>query len=187
MQLEPAWQGVTDPIVKVFALLARYRHGLVESECFYACPIGSFTLELHEPDAPVRERLEKNFTACTDAISECLDEAGSQLPSALDLCAAAQFVLTTMEGGVMFARTYLEVAYLDGAFEQLRRYFEHLDRDAMADVEGASGTSIASGCCSSAARSPALFNDARDCKPSSAAGSGTIAVRSVTRPFIRAP
>ena len=137
MLLEPAWHGVTDPIGKVFALLARYRQGLVDSECFYACPIGSLALELHEPDAPVRERLAKNFTAWTDAIHECLDDAGARLPSALDRRAAAQFVLTTMEGGVMLARTYRDVAYFDGAVEQLRLYFEHLDRDAAAEAQSA--------------------------------------------------
>jgi TetR/AcrR family transcriptional repressor of nem operon len=135
MLLEPAWRGVSDPIGKVFALLARYRQGLVDSECFYACPIGSLALELHEPDAPVRERLAKNFTAWTEAIRECLDDAGPRLPAALDRRAAAQFVLTTMEGGVMLARTYRDIAYFDGAVEQLRLYFEHLGRDATAESQ----------------------------------------------------
>src|SRR6478672_7102928 len=54
MLLEPAWQGVEDPIDRIFALLARYRSMLQESECLYGCPIGSLALELHEPDPPVR-------------------------------------------------------------------------------------------------------------------------------------
>src|SRR4029079_7250379 len=41
MLLEPAWAGVEDPVDKVFALLARYRWALVESECTYGWPIGS--------------------------------------------------------------------------------------------------------------------------------------------------
>src|SRR5215475_8895008 len=70
MLLEPAWQGVDDPIDKVFALLARYRKSLTDTECFYGCPIGSLALELHEPDLPVRERLAANFRAWVDAIFE---------------------------------------------------------------------------------------------------------------------
>ena len=54
MLLEPAWKGVADPIERVFALLARYRAALVDSDCAYGCPIGSIALELHEPDPPVR-------------------------------------------------------------------------------------------------------------------------------------
>src|SRR6516165_3026042 len=55
MLLMPAWQGVEDPIERVFALLARYREALVMTDCLYGCPIGSLALELHEPDPPVRE------------------------------------------------------------------------------------------------------------------------------------
>src|SRR5689334_17598742 len=63
MLLEPAWEGVDDPIERVFALLARYREALVSTECGYGCPIGSLALEIHEPDPPVREALARNFAA----------------------------------------------------------------------------------------------------------------------------
>ena len=130
MLLEPAWRDVSDPIEKVFALLACYRKSLVETECFYGCPIGSLALELHEPDPPVRERLAKNFTAWIDAIHECLREAGPRLPADLDRRELAQYVLTTMEGGVMQARTFRKVAYFDAAVRQLRQYFIYLDRNS---------------------------------------------------------
>jgi TetR/AcrR family transcriptional repressor of nem operon len=130
MLLEPAWRDVSDPIEKVFALLARYRKSLVETECFYGCPIGSLALELHEPDPPVRERLAKNFAAWVDAIHECLREAGPRLPSALDRRELAQFVLTTMEGGVMQARTFRKVAFFDAAVRQLRQYFTYLEHNS---------------------------------------------------------
>ncbi len=57
MLLEPAWAGVSDPIERVFALLAAYRRMLEASDCLYGCPIGSLALELHEPDPPVRQGL----------------------------------------------------------------------------------------------------------------------------------
>src|SRR5580704_14417261 len=103
MLLEPAWAGVSDPIERVFALLARYRQSLADTDCFYACPIGSLALELHEPDLAVRERLVKNFSAWIEAITECLSQAKARLPSDLNRQELAQFVLTTMEGGVMQA------------------------------------------------------------------------------------
>jgi TetR/AcrR family transcriptional repressor of nem operon len=126
MLLEPAWAGVDDPIEKVFALLAKYRASLVQTECFYGCPIGSLALELHEPDPPVRELLTRNFQAWVQAVRECLEQAGSRLPSNLDRHELAGFVLTTMEGAVMQARTYRDIAAYDGAVNQLRRYMNSL-------------------------------------------------------------
>ncbi len=126
MLLDRAWQGVSDPIEKVFALLALYRAGLVDTEYSYACPIGSLALEFHEPDLAVREGLAKNFTAWAEAIHRCLVEAGSRLPARVDRRELAHFVLTTMEGGVMQARTFRDIESFDGAVRQLRRYFDYL-------------------------------------------------------------
>ena len=130
MLLEPAWRGVTDPIERVFALLAHYRRALLDTDCFYGCPIGSLALELHEPDLPVRERLAANFSAWTEAIHECLQEAGARLPRDLERRELAAFVLTTMEGAVMQARTYRDIAHFDGAVRQLRAHFDCLQRQA---------------------------------------------------------
>ena len=129
MLLEPAWAGVNDPIERIFALLAHYRQSLADTDCFYGCPIGSLALELHEPDPPVRERLAKNFSAWIDAIAECLQQAKARMPAELDRRELAQFVLTTMEGGVMQARTFRDIAYFDAAVRQLRQYFKRLGSD----------------------------------------------------------
>jgi TetR/AcrR family transcriptional repressor of nem operon len=126
MLLEPAWEGIDDPIARIFALLACYRKSLVDTECFYGCPIGSLALELHEPDMAVRERLAKNFTAWIDGIEQCLDEARNRLPQDLNRRELARFVLTAMEGGVMQARTFRDVEYFDAAVSQLRGYFNRL-------------------------------------------------------------
>ncbi|HXP65503.1 MAG TPA: TetR/AcrR family transcriptional regulator [Steroidobacteraceae bacterium] len=126
MLLEPAWQGIDDPIERIFALLAKYRNSLVDTECFYGCPIGSLALELHEPDLPVRERLARNFTAWIEAIEECLANAKARLPKDLNRRDLAQFVLTAMEGGVMQARTFRDIEYFDGTVRQLREYFNRL-------------------------------------------------------------
>src|ERR1700722_10779292 len=131
--LEPAWAGVSDPVERIFALLARYRKSLLDTDCFYGCPIGSLALELHEPDPAVRERLGKNFSAWIEAIEECLLQAKTRLPADLNRRELAQFVLITMEGGVMQARTFRDIEYFDAAVRQLRRYFECLElagRDA---------------------------------------------------------
>jgi hypothetical protein len=101
----------------------------VQTECVYGCPIGSLALEIHEPDPPVRQALADNFSAWVDAVEQCLHAAESRLPERLDRRELAEFVLTTMEGGVMQARTHRDVAYFDHAVRQLRRYFDYLERD----------------------------------------------------------
>jgi TetR/AcrR family transcriptional regulator, transcriptional repressor for nem operon len=124
MLLAPAWEGVADPLERVFALLARYRRLIVETECTYGCPIGSLALELHEPDPAVRTLIAANFDGWTEAVRECLEQAA--LPAGTDPAALAEFVLTVMEGAVMQARTHRDVGYFDRAVAQLRRHFDGL-------------------------------------------------------------
>jgi AcrR family transcriptional regulator len=138
MLIDPAWEGVDDPVERILALLARYRTMIVETECTYGCPIGSLALELHEADPSVRSLLAQNFAAWTGAIRRCLDDAGDRLPRDLDREALAELVLTTMEGGVMQARTHRDVAYFDRGIAALREYFEML----LARAEGEKAASI---------------------------------------------
>lgn len=138
MLLDPAWEGVNDPIERIFALLARYRELLLVTGCSYGCPIGSLALELHEPDPPVRERLAANFESWVAAIEDCLEEAADRLPPDVDRHALAQLVLTTMEGGVMQARTHRDLAPFDAGVDLLRDYFERLEADAGVAARAAS-------------------------------------------------
>ena len=130
MLLAPAWEGVDDPIARVFALLAAYRRMLVDNDCVYGCPIGSLALELHEPDPPVRELLSVNFDGWVAAIEGCLDAARDRLPEGIDTRALGQFVLTVMEGGVMQSRTHRSIEAFDSGVAMLRDYFNRLEQAA---------------------------------------------------------
>ena len=126
MLLEPSWGEIEYPVEKVFALLGTYRRLLVETDCFYGCPIGSLALELHEPDPEVRELIAANFMGWTDAVRGCLDQAG--LDKETDTKALAELVLTIMEGAVMQTRTYRDIGHYDRAVDQLRNYLDCLSR-----------------------------------------------------------
>lgn len=125
MLLDPAWAKVSDPIDRVFALLAKYRELILLTDCTYGCPIGSLALELHEADPAVRQLLAENFDAWVGAVQTCLDEGGV----GGDTRAVAEFALTVMEGGVMQARTYRDVGYFDRAVAQLRRHVDALVKE----------------------------------------------------------
>jgi AcrR family transcriptional regulator len=126
MLLEPSWQGIDNPVERVFALLASYRRALVETDCTYGCPIGSLALELHEPDPPVRELMAANFEAWVAAVETQLREAADRFPRNIDFRALAELALNVMEGGVMQARTFRDIAHFDRAIAQLRTHFDAL-------------------------------------------------------------
>jgi TetR/AcrR family transcriptional repressor of nem operon len=135
MLLAPAWEGVSDPISRIFALLAAYRRMLSNTDCLYGCPIGSLALELHEPDPPVRELLALNFSGWVTHVQACLDQAIDRLPGSTDTHALATFVLTVMEGGVMQSRTHRTLEAFDAGVKQLRDYFTRLERAAQQERE----------------------------------------------------
>ncbi|HVP61829.1 MAG TPA: TetR/AcrR family transcriptional regulator [Myxococcaceae bacterium] len=126
MLLAPAWAGVKDPIERVFALLARYRAAMEQTDCTYGCPIGSLALELHEPDPVVREALAVNFDGWVKEVAACFREAAARLPADADPERLAAFALVTMEGGVMLARTYRDPSWFDRAVAELRAHVEAL-------------------------------------------------------------
>jgi AcrR family transcriptional regulator len=133
MLLEPAWAGVADPVEKLFALLASYRRALVDTGCEYGCPIGSLALELHEPDLAVRQLIAANFAGWTEAVAKSLEDAAGRFPPGTDLRAIAELALNVMEGGVMQARTYRDVAYFDRSVAQLQACLNALiSKEAMA-------------------------------------------------------
>lgn len=126
--LNPAWEGVDDPIERIFALLAGYRMQLLLTDCTYGCPIGNLALEIHEPDPKVRELLAVNFSNWARAIESCLEAAGNRLAEDIDRRALAEFVLTVMEGAVMQSRTYRDLGHFDRNISVLRSHFDMLVR-----------------------------------------------------------
>ncbi len=134
MLLEPAWAGVSDPIERVFALLAAYRGMLERTECLYGCPIGSLALELHEPDPDVREALAVNFDGWVRRVQACFEAACERLAGA-DPHGLAVLTLTIMEGGVMQSRTHRTLETFDIGVAQLRDYLNRLEQAASAGTD----------------------------------------------------
>lgn len=130
MLIAPAWKDIADPIDRVFALLKRYRELLKMTDCAYGCPIGSLALEIHEPDPPVRALLAANFKRWTDFVESCFTAARNRFPKDTDTRALAQFVLTTMEGGVMLSRTYRSLDAFDASVATLKDYISKLQSPA---------------------------------------------------------
>jgi TetR/AcrR family transcriptional regulator, transcriptional repressor for nem operon len=137
MLLQPVWDGVEDPIEKVFALLQGYRRLLLESDFRLGCPIGNIALEIAEPDPVVRARLVENFEGWVAAVKDCFDEAGHRFPPGTDTLHLARFCLVSMEGGVMVARSYRDIGPFDEMVATLRDYLERMGvMDAASESRG---------------------------------------------------
>jgi AcrR family transcriptional regulator len=129
MVIQPVFDRVSDPIERVFGILDGYRRGLLASDFRYGCPIGNLALEVCNDLPAARELIADNFTGWCKAIEGCLNDAAGRLPADLDKAELARFVLNTMEGAVMLARTYRTIEPYDTAVGQLRDYFDRLLRD----------------------------------------------------------
>jgi TetR/AcrR family transcriptional repressor of nem operon len=128
--LQAIWERHEDPIERVFGLLAGYRSMLELTEFKHGCPIGNLVLELAETHPRARALLAQNFEGWLEAVERCFQDARERLPQPSDARRAAVFVLTTMEGAVMLARTYRNFEAYDAAVVSLRDYVERLLADA---------------------------------------------------------
>ncbi len=127
--MEPAFAQTSDPIERVFVVLAGYRRMLVMTDCRQGCPIGNLALEMSERSEAVREKIAVNFANWVKAIRACIEAASDRLPVGTDSDKLASFILTVMEGGVMQARAQCSLEPFDQAMEVLRDYMDRLLAD----------------------------------------------------------
>jgi len=136
--IAPAFAQTTDPVKRVFAVLAGYRMGLSYTACTGGCPIGNLSIEVGDHIPSAREKIRQNFENWRLVIRGCLEDAGDRLPRDLDRDQLATFILTVMEGAVMQARAHGSLQPFDAAIAQLRNYVQGLMAAAAAE-QGASG------------------------------------------------
>ncbi len=127
--IEPAFQRVSDPIERVFEILKGYRQMLEMTGFTHGCPIGNLALEMCTRSDVVRQGIADNFEGWRLAIRRCFEEVGARLHDYVDRDKLATFVLTTMEGGVMLARSYRRIEPFDAGVDMLRRYISQLLTD----------------------------------------------------------
>lgn len=124
--LQAIWDRYDDPIERVFKLMDQYRKMLQITEFSHGCPIGNLAIELTESHPNSRGLIAENFDNWLKAVEECFRDAADRLPEGSDPKRLAIFVLTTMEGAVMLARTYRNFKAFDAAMASLREYVENL-------------------------------------------------------------
>lgn len=126
MVIQPAFDRVSDPIERVFAVLDGYRRLLIDTGCKQGCPIGNLALEMSDEHPGVRDRVAKNFDGWCAAIEECFEAARDRLPPETNTARLSRFVLTVMEGAVMQARAEGRLDRFEESVAQLRDYIDIL-------------------------------------------------------------
>jgi TetR/AcrR family transcriptional repressor of nem operon len=124
--IEPAFSQESDPIERIFSILAQYRRFLSTTGCTRGCPIGNLAIEVADEIPLAREKIADTFASWRRWVKRCLDEAGDRLPPEINRTQLAAFVLTVMEGGVMQARAFGSLEPFDDSVTQLRDYMNRL-------------------------------------------------------------
>ena len=124
--MHPVESSTTDPLEKVFALLAQYREGMRQVSCRMGCPIGNLALEVSDGNPAARELIHQNFENWASRVEAWLKDAGDRLPRSTDHRKLARFVLTVMEGGLMQSRAAGNLQPFDDSVAILREHFELL-------------------------------------------------------------
>jgi len=129
--VQPVFRVTPDPLERIFGILAGYRAKLLDTDCTYGCPIGRLALEIDPADKGTFKKISSNLAAWVDVIARLLEDVQDQLPGGTNLHELAQFVLVTMEGGVMLSRSHRSIEPFDAAVRQLGNYFALLlEREA---------------------------------------------------------
>lgn len=126
MVIDPAFAQTSDPVERIFAILAGYRERILMTQCTYGCPIGRLALEIDPENRPAHKLLAENFQGWIVAVRECIEQLKDRLPDGTDAEGLATYVLAVMEGGVMLSRSYGSVEPFDRSVAQLREYFRLL-------------------------------------------------------------
>jgi TetR/AcrR family transcriptional regulator, transcriptional repressor for nem operon len=122
----PAHALTSDPIERIFAILAGYRERILKTNCQYGCPLGRLALEIDVENRPAHALIAENFRGWIGAVRDCLEEAKDRFVENSQLDSLATYVLAVMEGAVMLSRSYGSVEPFDLAISQLRTHFELL-------------------------------------------------------------
>jgi TetR/AcrR family transcriptional repressor of nem operon len=133
--MEPVEKQNLDPVERIFALLRRYRDGMVRHGCRMGCPIGNLALEVSDGYPEARRLIHRNFENWAKRVEGWLIEAGDKLPQRLDRARLAHFILTVMEGGLMQARAANDLKPFDESVAVLREHLNLLLQAARADED----------------------------------------------------
>jgi len=125
--LDPAEAAATDPLERVFALLALWRRGVEQGAAGGSDPTGLLAAELAARRPAIGRLAESHAARLAARVRGWLDAAGPRLPAEVDRDELAGFVLTVVEGATSQSRAASSLEPFDRAVRQLRLLFALLE------------------------------------------------------------
>src|SRR5580698_7360376 len=84
MVVDPAFAQTSEPVERIFAILAGYRVRILQTECRYGCPLGRLALEIDPENRPAHTLIAENFRGWIGAVRESLEQLKTRLPRGTD-------------------------------------------------------------------------------------------------------
>jgi len=110
------------PLQRIEAFIDCIVSNLEKSDCRAGCPFANLAVELSDGWPKFRQTLAEFFQETVTQITVCVRDAqrAGDIPSNLDPEKTAQLFFTQMEGAVILAKTYKNVAPIRESFEALK-------------------------------------------------------------------
>lgn len=124
--INPVEEETADPVERIFALIAGYRHAVMMTEFSFGCPIGNLALEVGGTPGSATDKIAQNFAAWRYVVEGWIAQAADSFATPVDEKALSALVLSVMEGAVMQARTAKSIDPFDETVCAFRGYFDLL-------------------------------------------------------------
>jgi TetR/AcrR family transcriptional regulator, transcriptional repressor for nem operon len=114
------------PLERIYAALEGFLSEQEASNCRGGCPFGNLAIELADVHEGFRTRLSAAFSRLSSAFADLLERArrSGQLRADADPQALGEFLVASVEGGILLAKVHKSSATLATVLRQAR---EHVD------------------------------------------------------------
>jgi len=123
--LEPIFSDMSlGPVAQLHAFLDRVLEAQRQRNCVGGCPMGNLASELSDVHEGFRQRLAGIFLQWRSTLTEALNRAraGGILRSDCDPVGLAQFVVATLEGGILLAKVTKDISAMEHCVDHLKQH-----------------------------------------------------------------
>ena len=125
--LDPCFsEGTGDPLRQVGCFLESIVEIHRRANCVGGCPLGNLASELSDVHEGFRARLEEVFAAWRERLTQALADAKAAGAIVADCApeAVAQFIVASLEGGILLAKLTKDITVLEQCVTEIFRYLK---------------------------------------------------------------
>lgn len=111
-----------DPLKQISAFLDAVVQWQQELKCCGGCPLGNLAAELSDLDEGFREKLAEIFESWRLRIEQALNQARDQLQPGTNARQLSEFIVASLEGGIMLSKLKKDIRVLEACTQQLKHH-----------------------------------------------------------------